>query len=52
MIINGPLANYEFEVEKATDADNVIFQLNMIGDNGFQWRTSAKKRQIGPLSAK
>ena len=52
VIINGPLANYEFEVEKATDADNVIFQLNMIGDNGFQWRTSAKKRQIGPLSAK
>lgn len=52
VIINGPLANYEFEVEKAKDADNVIFQLNMIGDNGFQWRVTAKKRQIGPLSAK
>lgn len=50
VIINGPLANYEFEVDKATDADNVIFQLNMIGDNGFQWRTSAKKRQIEPAS--
>lgn len=52
VIINGPLANYEFEVEKAKDADNVIFQLNMIGDNGFQWRTSAKKRQLEPACAK
>lgn len=50
VIINGPLANYEFEVEKAKNADNVIFQLNMIGDNGFQWRTSAGKRQLEPLS--
>lgn len=46
VIINGPLANYEFEVEKAKDTDHVIYQLNMIGDNGFQWRTSAQKRQI------
>lgn len=46
IILNGPLANYEFEVEKPKDTDNVIFQLNMIGDNGFQWRTSAKKHQF------
>lgn len=52
VIINGPLANYEFEVEGAKDADNVIFQLNMIGDNGFQWRTSAKKRQLEPIPTK
>lgn len=51
VIVNGPLASYEFEVDKAkADADNVIFQLNMVGDNGFQWRTSAKKRQLGPAS--
>lgn len=53
VIVNGPLASYEFEVDKAkADADNVIFQLNMIGDNGFQWRTSAKKRQLEPANAK
>ncbi len=52
VIINGPLANYEFEVEKTKDVDHVIFQLNMIGDNGFQWRTSAKKRQLEPHTTK
>lgn len=52
VIINGPLATYEFEVDKAKDASNIIFQLNMIGDNGFQWRTSAKKRQLEPVVTK
>ena len=52
VIVNGPLANYEFEVEKAKDTGNIIFQLNMIGDNGFQWRTSAKKRQLEPCTAR
>ena len=52
VIINGPLANYQFEVGKAVDSENVIFQLNMIGDNGFQWRTSAKKRQLEPAATK
>ncbi|MCM1140892.1 MAG: hypothetical protein NC453_20165 [Muribaculum sp.] len=51
VIISGPLANYEFEVDKHVNTDNVIFQLNMIGDNGFQWRTSAKKRQIEPSTS-
>lgn len=51
VIISGPLANYEFEVDKVSNTDNVIFQLNMIGDNGFQWRTSARKRQIEPSSS-
>lgn len=54
VIINGPLSNYEFEVDKAkTDEGNVIFQLNMVGDNGFQWRTTARKRQLDrPAPAK
>lgn len=48
VIIQGPLANYQFEVEKAKDTDRVIFQLNMIGDNGFQWRTSSSRRHLKP----
>ncbi|MCM1139387.1 MAG: hypothetical protein NC453_12525 [Muribaculum sp.] len=51
VVINGPLASYNFEVDKVTDADNVIFQLNMIGDNGFQWRTSARQRQLEPAKS-
>ena len=46
VIINGPLASYEFEVDKAADSENVIYQLNMVGSNGFQWRTSAPRRHL------
>lgn len=53
VMVNGPLSSYEFEIDKAReDSGNVIFQLNMIGNNGFQWRTNAKKRQIEPTIAK
>ncbi|MCM1429795.1 MAG: hypothetical protein NC097_08395 [Clostridium sp.] len=41
VMINGPLAHYQFEIEKAPARGNVIYQLNMVGSNGFQWRTSA-----------
>ncbi len=46
VILNGLMTNREFEVEKISDTGNVIFQLNMIGDNGFQWRTKANSHQI------
>lgn len=58
VILNGPLSSYEFEVDKAKidnaneGAGNVIFQLNMIGNNGFQWRTTANRRQLTPSPTK
>lgn len=48
VVLNGPLANYRFEVDKATDDTNFIFQLNMVGDNGFQWRTALPRRHLRP----
>lgn len=46
VILNGLMTNREFEIEKIEDTGNVIFQLNMIGDNGFQWRTKAGRHQL------
>lgn len=49
VVLNGPLANHPLEIEKIRNSGNVIFQLNMVGDNGFQWRTKVRRQQLRPV---
>ena len=45
VILNGLLANQEFDIEKVAAIENTVFQLYMVGGNGIQWRTTVKYYQ-------
>ena len=45
VILNGLLANQEFDIEKVAAIENTVFQLYMVGGNGIQWRTTVKYHQ-------
>lgn len=51
VVLSGLLADREFDVSKIEDGDNTVFQLRMIGDNGIQWRTRARKYQLKTTTA-
>ena len=51
VVLSGLLADREFDVSKIEDGDNTVFQLRMIGDNGIQWRTRARKHQLKTTNA-
>ena len=51
VVLSGLLADREFDISKIEDGDNTVFQLRMIGDNGIQWRTRARKHQLKTTTA-
>lgn len=51
VVLSGLLADREFDISKIEDGDNTVFQLRMIGDNGIQWRTRARKHQLKTTNA-
>lgn len=49
IVINGLMSTYRFDIEKILPAAGpALIQLHMIGNNGIQWRTSARPAQLHP----